>query len=173
MTRDQAIALMIRLEGGYVNNPRDPGGATNGGITQRTLDSLEISGLPKDVKDLTQSQIAYIYQGIQWKAIAGDALPDSIAVLVLNAAINQGEPTAIRMLQSVVNVKLDGIMGPSSLAALDKWKSSYLPDQTLAEEFCAHVATHYAEFNAKEGEFELGWFRRLFRVYTLSLGQPT
>lgn len=176
MNRQQAIALMMRLEGGYVNNSKDPGGATNGGITQRTLDSLQAVPftitLPTDVKNLTQDEIAIIYQSVQWRAIAGDALPPVLAMMMLNSAVNQGEPTAIKLLHDVLGIE-GTIVGPTTLLAIDSWKSSYLPDQTLPEEFCAHVCVRYANLNSAEGMFELGWFRRLFRIYTISMEPAT
>ena len=68
MNRDQAINLMLRLEGGYVNDSHDPGGATKYGITQRTLDSLQKkplpAKLPANVHDLTPDQATVIYQSV-------------------------------------------------------------------------------------------------------------
>lgn len=173
MNRDASIELMIRLEGGYSNNPGDPGGRTKYGITQRTLDSLQHRALPcvlpTDVSQLTPDQAHVIYQAVDWADIHGDDLPGALAPLMLNAAVNMGEPTAIGMLQDCVNVPRDAVMGPRTLAAVHGWHSPYMPEQTLAEEFCAHVGTHYAALNAQEGQFELGWFRRLMRVYTLAV----
>lgn len=173
MTRDQCIGLMIRLEGHYANNPKDPGGATMCGITQRTLDSLQGKALPavlpKNVKDLTEDQVYVIYRAVDWALIHGDELPKTLAPLMLNASVNMGEPTAVLLLQECLGVPRDATMGPKTLAALTTWHSPYLPEQTIAEEFAAHAAKHYADLDAKEGEFELGWFRRLFRVYTLAV----
>lgn len=88
---------------------------------------------------------------------------------MLNSAVNQGEPTAVKLLQECVGVSQDGAMGPGTLAAVKSWRSRYQPDQTLAEEFAAHVGVKYASLYAREGQFELGWMRRLLRVYTLAL----
>lgn len=171
MNRDQAIGLMIRLEGGYVCNAKDPGGATKYGITQRTLDSLQgkLPGLPTNVAGLTEDNARAIYQAVDWAQIHGDDLPAGLAPLMLNSAVNQGEPTAVRLLQCCVGVAQDGVIGPGTLAAVRSWHSKYSPDQTLGEEFAALVAVRYASLAAREGTFELGWFRRLFRVYTLAL----
>jgi lysozyme family protein len=173
MNRAQSIELMIRLEGGYSNNPGDPGGRTKYGITQRTLDSLQGKALPcvlpKDVADLNPDQAEIIYGTVQWAQIHGDDLPGALAPLMLNAAVNQGEPTAIGMLQDCLGVPRDAVMGPRTLAAVAGWHSPYMPEQSLAEEFAARVGVHYATLNAKEGQYELGWFRRLMRVYTLAV----
>jgi len=176
MNRDQAILLMIRLEGGYANVSGDPGGATKYGITQATLNSLQGKALPAvlptNVAQLTEDQAAVIYRAVDWAQIHGDELPGALAALMLNSAVNQGEPTAVLMLQNTLGVHADGVIGPATLAAVKTWRSAYLPDQTLAEEFVAHVAAHYAALYATEGKFELGWFRRLLRVYTLAVASP-
>lgn len=173
MNRDQAIGLMIRLEGGVANLKGDPGGHTKYGITQATLTSLLgkpfPTVLPANVAQLTEDQAYAIYRETDWKLIEGDQLPDTLAPLMLNAAVNQGEPTAVSMLQECVGVPVDFVMGPKTLAAVKSWRSPYMPEQTLAEEFAAHVGVKYASLYAKEGQFELGWLRRLLRVYTLAI----
>jgi len=175
MNRDQAIGLMIRLEGGYSNNPADPGGATKYGITQRTLDAVRSKialQLPASVFNLTEDQAYVIYRAVDWDVIQGDALPSTLAPLVLNAAVNMGEPEAVRLLQECLGVHQDGLVGPGTLAAVKAWRSSYMEQQTLAEEYAAHVGVRYASLNGREAQFELGWIRRLLRVYTLALGLP-
>lgn len=173
MNREQCIALQIRLEGGYADVAGDPGGRTKYGITQATLTSFLSSKqqgpFPTDVKDLTPEQATLIYEAVDWDAIRGDELPPALAALVLNSAVNQGEPTAVALLQECVKVPVDFRMGPQTLSAVKAWRSPYLPEQTLAEEYAAHVGVKYASLYAREGQFELGWLRRLFRVYTLAV----
>lgn len=173
MTRDDCIAVLLKFEGGDSNNPQDPGGATRAGITQRTLTALrqeraEFASYPPSVFDLSQEQVITIYEDTDWVQIHGDALPDGLACIVLNIAVNEGEPTAVRMLQACAQTQQDGVLGPATLAALHVWRSAYMREQTLAEEFCAHAAVRYAELYPREAQFELGWMRRLFRVYTLA-----
>jgi lysozyme family protein len=172
MTRDQAIALMLRLEGGYVNDPHDSGGATKYGITQVTLDSLQKKPLPVklpvNVHELTPDQATVIYQSVQWYEIHGDSLPGPLACLMLNAAVNDGEPTAVGLLHNALGIT-GTIIGPQTLNAITHWKSTYLPEQTLSEEFVSRCAEHYAALYETDSCFELGWFRRLFRVYTLAV----
>jgi len=173
MNATDAIALMLRLEGGYVDNPADPGGATKYGITQRALigvrSRLYGHPLPASVADLTADQATLIYQTVQWHDIAGDYLPAALACVMLNSAVNQGTPTAIELLQTMLGVVVDGIMGPNTVAAVHRWASPYDPAQSIAEEFCAHMAARYARLDTSEDQFELGWYRRLFRVYTLAV----
>lgn len=171
MTRDQSIALMLRLEGGEANLAGDPGGHTKYGITQRTLDAVRASdpvwAFPANVADLTTDAAVVIYQRVYWDGIAGDDLPASLACIMLNAAVNMGEPTAIRILHDCLGLT-GTIIGKQTLDAIAVWASPYQPDQTLVQEFAARVAVRYAQLNAHEYQFELGWFRRLFLVYTLA-----
>lgn len=176
MTRDQAIALMLLIEGGEANVKGDPGGHTKYGITQATLESVTARGLlknlPANVADLSPDEAALIYRTVHWVIIRGDELPPTLAPLVLNAAVNMGEPRAIMLLQDCAGVKADAIFGPGTLYAVRTWRSRYMPGQTLAEEYCTHVAARYAFIdnkNAALSQFEIGWFRRLFRVYTLAV----
>lgn len=176
MTRDQAIALMLQIEGGEANVKGDPGGHTKYGITQATLTRVStqalLKNLPANVADLTPEQAALVYKTTDWATIRGDELPPTLAPLVLNAAVNMGESRAIKLLQTAVGVKDDGNFGPGTMYAVRTWRSRYMPDQSLAEEFAAHVACRYAFIdnkNAALSQFELGWFRRLFRVYTLAV----
>lgn len=169
MNRDEAIALMIRIEGGFVNNPRDPGGATKYGITQARLNEWRNNGhddFPANVADLTSDQAAAIYHVIDWDAMHCDNMPAPLACLLLNSAVNQGEPTAVRLLQAALGVAQDGLVGPGTLEAIRTWRSPYMPEQTLAEEFAARVAVRYVSLDRFEDWAELGWFRRLFRVYS-------
>jgi lysozyme family protein len=175
MNRDQGIALMLRVEGGEANLKGDPGGHTKYGITQRTLDAVraimtdaEDPIWPASVGDLTIEQATAIYRKVQWVHIRGNDLDPALAVLLLNAAVNMGEPRAIMLLQEALGVSADGVFGTGTLAAVHTWHSPYMPDQTLAQEYAARAARRYAQLNATEGQFELDWFRRLFLVYTLA-----
>jgi lysozyme family protein len=171
MNRDDAIALMLRVEGGVANLKGDPGGHTKYGVIQRTLDAVRgvIPGLPASVGDLTPEQATAVYRNVQWVHIRGNDLDPTLAVLMLNAAVNMGEPRAIMLLQEACGVTTDGAFGSGTLAAVERWRSPYMPEQTLAQEFASHCAVWYAKLNTTEGQFELGWFRRLFLVYTLAL----
>jgi lysozyme family protein len=180
MTRDEAIALMLQLEGGEANVKGDPGGHTKYGITQATLDSVRWRSfpivLPANVTDLLPGDAAYIYRGVHWCSIRGDDLPPTLAPLVLNAAVNMGEPRAVMLLQEAVGAPTTGNLGNLTLAAIRSWRSPYGHGQTLAEEYAAHVAARYAFIDNKNAvltQFELGWFRRLFRVYTLAVSTLT
>jgi lysozyme family protein len=110
---DTAFTRLLGHEGGYTNNPVDPGGETNWGICKRSYPLL-------DIKNLTRDQAACIYYRDFWQPLA-DAHP-AIRFQVFDFAVNSGIQTAIRKLQQVVKVADDGHWGPvsaASLAAMD------------------------------------------------------
>ena len=108
-------------EGGYVDHPEDPGGATNMGITFDTLQDWRGQPITKaDVKALTQSEAMAIYGANYWDKIKGDDLPAGVDYAVLDFAINSGPKRAAEFLQRMVGVEDDGKIGPVTLAATAK-----------------------------------------------------
>ncbi len=82
-TFDRALALVLDLEGGFVDHPRDPGGATNLGITRATL--AKARGRPVsvvDVKALTRAEAGTIYRRLYWNAVKADELPPGLDLAV-------------------------------------------------------------------------------------------
>lgn len=103
---------VLEYEGGFVNHPRDPGGATNMGITRRTLAAWR--GHPvsvQDVRDLTKSEAMAIYKAHYWDAVQGDRLPRGLDYAVYDYAVNSGPGRAARDLQRCLGVTVDGIIG--------------------------------------------------------------
>ena len=109
-TFPDCIAHVLAAEGGLVNNPKDPGGVTKFGISQRSYPAL-------DIRALTLDDAKAIYQRDYWTPIQGEALPAGIDLLVLDHAVNAGPIRAVRMLQGLLGVPEDGLMGPITLAA--------------------------------------------------------
>ena len=109
MNFDDAFTRLLGNEGGYTNNPNDPGGETNWGISKRSYPDV-------DIKNLTQEGAKAIYLRDFWNPI-GDAHP-AIKFQVFDFAVNSGIRTAIRKLQAAIGVADDGHWGPASAAAL-------------------------------------------------------
>lgn len=107
MTFDEAFDRLIGHEGGYVNDPNDPGGETNWGISKRSYPNVNI-------KTLTRDQAKEIYRRDFWQRIHGDKLYDGVAFQVFDFAVNSGIETAIRALQRAIGVADDGHFGPVS-----------------------------------------------------------
>lgn len=120
---NEAIALVLKHEGGFVNHPKDPGGATNAGITYSTFRSYaSILDLPVSQiahKNLNISQIAKIYKLGYWDKIKGDRIKDQqVANLIFDSYVNMGN-TAIRIVQREVGLLRDGKFGEGTLAAVN------------------------------------------------------
>ncbi len=120
-----ALRLVLAHEGGYVDHPLDPGGATNLGITRRTLAAWRgVSPwrkLPKsEVRDLTRREASRIYRARYWDGVLGDKLPGGIDYAVFDYAVNSGVTRAAKALQRVVGARVDGIVGPMTLAAVSR-----------------------------------------------------
>lgn len=105
------IDRVLGNEGGYVNNPADPGGETKWGIAKRSYPHV-------DIKSLTREQAVAIYQRDFWEQVHGDELPPSVAFQALDAAVNHGIGNAIRWMQRAAGVADDGHFGPVTWAAI-------------------------------------------------------
>jgi lysozyme family protein len=113
-------AFVLKYEGGYVNHPKDPGGATNKGITQRVYDRYrERRGeTTRSVKLITNIELDDIYRGQYWGVVKGDDLEEGLDLAVYDYAVNSGAAKAVKDLQRELGVTADGVMGVNTLAAL-------------------------------------------------------
>lgn len=119
---DLCLSAVLRHEGGYVDHPSDPGGATNLGITRKTLARWrKVSpwwDLPKsEVQRLTRSEAARIYRALYWTPCRASNLPPGVDLAVFDYAVNSGPDRAIRVLQAALGVVVDGQVGPLTLNA--------------------------------------------------------
>lgn len=106
------IERILSHEGGYVNDPRDPGGETQWGISKRSYPGV-------DIKSLTRPQAIEIYRRDFWEPLVG-WMPPQVAFQALDAAVNSGMSNAIRWLQRAVGVADDGVVGNATRQALSE-----------------------------------------------------
>lgn len=165
---DRALPLVLAHEGGYVDHPSDPGGATNLGITRKTLARWRKitpwTDLPKsEVKALTKATVAPIYRAFYWDEINGDKLPAGLDYAVFDYAVNSGPGRAATALQRLLFVADDGEIGPITLAAIAKRKPTdlinALCDERLA--FLRRLSTFPV--------FGKGWTSRVAGVRKVAL----
>lgn len=114
MNFDQAFDALIGHEGGYSNNPADPGGETMWGVT---LTVARASGYAGAMKDLPRDTAKVIYRAQYWDAVRADELPDQVRFDIFDAAVNSGVKQAVKWLQRTVGAAEDGIIGKATLAA--------------------------------------------------------
>jgi lysozyme family protein len=119
----KSLQLVLVHEGGYSNDPRDPGGATMKGVTQRVYDMYrKAKGLtPRSVKSITRDELQDIYKSRYWDMIKGDQLPAGVDYVCFDGAVNSGPVQAGKWLQKALGShyigKIDGQVGASTVAA--------------------------------------------------------
>ena len=104
------IKIILTEEGGLSVDARDPGGTTKYGISQRAYPSL-------DIRALTLDDATTLYHRDYWTPIRGDDFPAGLALLLLDTAVNMGPATAVKLLQTTLQVTADGIPGPNTQTA--------------------------------------------------------
>ncbi len=151
-------------EGGFVNHKKDPGKATNHGITIFTLsDDLGRPATIQDVKNLTKAEAERILKSRYWDLVRGDELPSGLDYMVSDYGVNSGPAKAVKDLQRTLKsmgfkLKIDGLMGPQTLGVL----SELSKDQ--AEELVRLYAKRRMTFLRGLGTwttFGRGWTRRV------------
>lgn len=159
----QCFALALKNEGGYVDNPSDPGGATNFGCTKATWEAWIGHPVTKDdIKALTPNDVMPMYKAKYWDAIKGDDLPEGVDYAVFDFAINSGPTRAAKALQSVLSVTVDGQIGPKTLDALEASNS-----RQVATAVCeARLA--FLQSLPTYDTFGRGWSKRVSEVERVS-----
>lgn len=147
---DRAFQIVVGEEGGLADDPRDPGGLTKFGISQRSYPN-------EDIRALTLDRAKFLYKRDYWTPIRGDELPFRWALLCFDCAVNQGVDTAIRLLQDAVGVMVDGKLGTRTLAAV----SATGDDDRRPARFLALRVIRYGK-TANFDRFGYGWITRCF-----------
>jgi len=148
---DRAFVELLGNEGGYTNNPNDPGGETNWGITVAVA---RANGYVGAMKDMDQTVAKAIYSARYWLP-AFDALPYPVAFQIFDAAVNSGVGQAVRWLQRAVGAADDGKLGPITLDAV-----STLPVGAVVLLFNAERLTFMTNLSTWPS-FGKGWARRI------------
>lgn len=124
---DRALDIVLEHEGGYVNDPRDPGGETYRGISRRAHPEAWSDGRPTD------EQVRQIYLHDYWLEAHCEALQPAIAVYLFDTAVNVGVSRAVKLLQRAAGVKEDGVIGPVTIGAVNGAKQAELLGLFAAE----------------------------------------
>jgi len=155
---DQACTFVIGLEGGYVDDPDDPGGETKFGISRRAYPNLNIANLSK-------ADAFTIYRRDYWFKAGCEDLPDRLASAVFDCAVNQGVDRAKRLLQKAARVKVDGRIGPLTRAAI-----AAADEDTLLLDFLSHRLRAYAT-TRNANRYMRGWSRRILALHAFLMSQ--
>ena len=163
---NQAIQIVLKNEGGYVNDPMDAGGETNYGICKRDNQKM-------DIKNLTEEKAIAYYEKNWWNKFGfGTITNDKLASWVFDHAVNAGPVPIIRALQLVIQdamqnsgnfegITIDGILGPNTAKLVNEF---YNDNMLLALQ--EKVWNHYLkiiEANPTDQKFYHGWHNRVFQ----------
>lgn len=178
----QAVETVLAHEGGFVNDPVDPGGATNWGVSLRfmvAVGEIDLDGDgfadfdfdhdgdidADDVRAMTRDDAIRVYRDHWWNKYGYDALPAGIGAKVFDLAVNMGARQAHKLLQRAcracgANVTDDGILGPVTrtvIADTDQW--------ALLTALRSEAAGFYRGLVIAKPQFEkfvAGWLRRAY-----------
>ena len=154
---DDIIEKVLEHEGGLVDDPKDAGGLTNMGISQRAYPD-------EDIRGLTVERAKELYKRDYWDRYRTGDLPDRLRHIYVDMCINMGGGRAIKILQEACNSKnatkidVDGGIGPATIKAATNVEPFRLR---------AYRVMFYAELVMKKPEqerFWVGWFRRSCEV---------
>jgi lysozyme family protein len=148
MTFDEAFEIVIGHEGGYVDHPNDPGGATKYGISRRSYPGEDIAGM-------TLERAKAIYLRDFWGPAGCDAVPDALKFDLFDYAVNSGPKTAAKALQRIVGAHPDGIIGPRTLLAISSRNPQALAARLLGARL--QMMTDLPTWPS----FGRGWARRI------------
>lgn len=165
---DAALPLILRLEGGFANDPDDPGGRTMRGVTQRTYDSWRRARRlgPADVREITDEELRSIYLRNYWQEARCDLVAEShpkVALCLFDAAVNAGVRVAGRHLQEAIGAApVDGWIGPITIAKLRR-----TPEAEALARMLDRRARFYKSLAAQRPplrKFLDGWLARLRHI---------
>jgi len=161
----KSLAAVLVHEGGFVNNPKDPGGMTNLGCTKTVWQEHcghEVD--EKAMRALTPNDVGPLYKTKYWDKIKGDDLPSGVDYVVFDAAINSGPGRATKWLQACVGVEPDGGIGQKTLAAVRAMDAKQLID-----DYSKRRLSFLSDLTTWE-TFGRGWARRVNEVNAVGLG---
>ncbi|TPM59168.1 hypothetical protein FJ959_09880 [Mesorhizobium sp. B2-2-4] len=160
----RALALVLKSEGGWSDNPKDPGGATMKGVTLANFRRyVKADATKADLRKITDDQVATVYRRFYWDAVAGAELPDGVDYAVFDFAVNSGPGRAAKYLQAVAGVVQDGRMGPATVMA-----AKAKPAGVVIDALCdARMA--FLKRLPTWGEFGKGWTSRVASVRSQAL----
>lgn len=178
----KAVKTTLQHEGGFVNDPSDPGGATNFGVSLRF--ALAITGTDgsafdfdfdhdgdvdkDDIKLMSPSDAIEVYWKFWWQKFHYDRLPEVVAAKVFDLSVNMGAKQAHKLLQRAINdlqgnarVTVDGILGPQTFAAIDTIVDPY----SLLNAFIVQGEKFYRNLVVARpalAKYRNGWLRRVY-----------
>lgn len=170
---DDIIQVVLKHEGGYVDDPDDRGGATNWGVTQAVYENYVGYKCDKEeIKKMTQETAEEIYFEKYWKPSRAEKLPAEIRQTYFDMVVNHGQGGAVKILQQACNNKrkpdnqiaVDGGIGPNTIRAAKNLKDWEL--QVERSGFYWNLVFDGSRYTKRTSQvkFIRGWIRRCFNL---------
>jgi len=168
-----SLNYCLKNEGKFVNNPSDPGGATNMGVTIGEWSKFK--GFPAQVSDiekLTMQDVIPFYRQTFWKVMDGDNITkQSIATAIFDFCVNQGQYQAIKLAQQTCidlggSLTADGVMGPKTIYALNTCNT-----KDFLQKYRDNLVQRYQRLAVKNPDLETflhGWTNRADKILELA-----
>ena len=161
---DQSLKLVLKSEGGYVNNPKDPGGETMMGVTKNAWSTW----LKRPIEDgemakLTVADITPFYKALYWDKSYCNQLPTGIDYMVFDASVNMGVGQSIKLLQKSLGCVPDGVIGANTMKAINDADA-----KTMIDKFSAQKELFYRSLGTFL-TFGKGWLARIEQVKQAAL----
>ncbi len=154
------LNFVLRYEGGFTDNRKDPGNWTGGkvgvGVLKGTKYGVSAGAYPHlDIKNLTLEDVKPIYAKNYWKPVRGDDLPAGVDLVVFDAGVMSGTSRAAKWLQSCVGSTQDGVVGVKTLT-----KVATANKAAIIKKFCAK-RTGFVQSLKTFATFGRGWMSRI------------
>lgn len=165
---EQCLALTLKEEGGFSKHHADPGGMTNLGVTKATYEGWVGRKVDEEeMRALTLKDVTPIYLMNYWNRVRGEELPMGVDLAVFDLGVNSGTTTAIKFLQSALNIPSDGIFGPFTLKHVNEADPA-----EVIKAVCEERLTFLKKLSTFP-TFGKGWTSRVKRVQENSLKMLT
>lgn len=168
---NKLVTIILRHEGGWVNDQDDPGGATNFGISLRFAKGTGNKGTfdidkdgdidADDIRKLSKSDAQDAYKAYFYDPLRIDEIKDEhLAAQFFDHAVNAGPKAAILILQATVGTKQDGVIGPKTIAAANTFINPGTFYATGRENFYKNLVVKNYRFK----KYIKGWLNRVFNT---------
>lgn len=149
---EEAFAITLDIEKGYIDDPKDSGGKTKYGISQQAYPLL-------DIKSLTIDDAKSIYKKDYWDKLKLDEIHSKeLACSLFDSAVNLGQPTLSRLMQRAVKVEVDGFVGVKTLEAVNAIDEELFVLRLFALKTIRYVKI--VENDKKNKRFFYGWIKK-------------
>jgi lysozyme family protein len=158
---EPCLDVVLAEEGGFVDDPEDPGKATNLGVTQAVWQQWVGASrvvTVADIRALTRADVTPLYQQVFWRGTHAELMPAGVDLAAFDWAVNSGVGGAMRAVQDALGIPSDGLVGPVTLQAL-----SAKPPDVIINLIC-NVRLGFLEKNPEWPKFGHGWTNRVASI---------